>query len=74
MSERTRPDRSSGWPGRCARERLLIRPVTPDDFGRLYEIRAIPEVTRWLTGRPASSEPRRPRPSRDVRESRAIWQ
>ena len=40
------------WPVHT--ERLLIRPVTPDDFGRLYEIRAIPEVTQWLTGRPTS--------------------
>ena len=40
------------WPVRT--KRLLIRPVTPADFGRLYEIRAIPEVTHWLTGRPAS--------------------
>jgi len=40
------------WPVRT--ERLLIRPVAPDDFGRLYEIRAVPEVTQWLTGRPAS--------------------
>ena len=55
MSERTpapRPFERVAWPVRT--ERLLIRPVTPDDFGRLYEIRAIPEVTRWLTGRPAS--------------------
>jgi RimJ/RimL family protein N-acetyltransferase len=42
------------WPVRT--ERLLIRPVTPDDFGRLYEIRAIPQVTQWLTGRPTSYE------------------
>ena len=40
------------WPVRT--ERLLIRPVTAADFGRLYEIRAIPEVTQWLTGRPTS--------------------
>jgi RimJ/RimL family protein N-acetyltransferase len=40
------------WPVRT--KRLLIRPVTPADLGRLYEIRAIPEVTHWLTGRPAS--------------------
>jgi RimJ/RimL family protein N-acetyltransferase len=40
------------WPAHT--ERLLIRPVMPDDFGRLYEIRAIPEVTQWLTGRPTS--------------------
>jgi RimJ/RimL family protein N-acetyltransferase len=40
------------WPVRTAR--LLLRPVTPDDFPRLYEIRAIPEVTHWLTGRPTS--------------------
>ena len=55
MSESTpapRPFERVAWPVRT--ERLLIRPVTPDDFGRLYEIRAIPEVTRWLTGRPAS--------------------
>ena len=42
------------WPVRT--DRLLIRPVSPDDFGRLYEIRAIPEVTYWLTGRPTSFE------------------
>lgn len=41
-----------GWPVRTAR--LRLRPVTPDDFPRLYEIRAIPEVTHWLTGRPTS--------------------
>jgi RimJ/RimL family protein N-acetyltransferase len=41
-----------GWPVRTAR--LLLRPVTADDFPRLYEIRAIPEVTHWLTGRPTS--------------------
>jgi RimJ/RimL family protein N-acetyltransferase len=40
------------WPVHT--ERLLIRPVTPQDFGRLHEIRAIPEVTQWLTGRPTS--------------------
>jgi RimJ/RimL family protein N-acetyltransferase len=40
------------WPVHT--ERLLIRPVTTVDFGRLYEIRAIPEVTQWLTGRPTS--------------------
>jgi RimJ/RimL family protein N-acetyltransferase len=40
------------WPVRT--ERLVLRPMTTDDFGRLYEIRAIPEVTQWLTGRPAS--------------------
>jgi RimJ/RimL family protein N-acetyltransferase len=34
--------------------RLLLRPVTPEDFERLYEIRALPEVTHWLTGRPTS--------------------
>ncbi|WP_151082101.1 GNAT family N-acetyltransferase [Nocardioides cynanchi] len=51
MEERT-PFARLDWPART--ERLLIRPVTPDDFGRLYEIRAIPEVTEWLTGRPTS--------------------
>jgi RimJ/RimL family protein N-acetyltransferase len=40
------------WPVRTAR--LLLRPITAADFPRLYEIRAIPEVTHWLTGRPAS--------------------
>jgi RimJ/RimL family protein N-acetyltransferase len=40
------------WPART--ERLLIRPVTTADLPRLYEIRAIPEVTHWLTGRPTS--------------------
>jgi RimJ/RimL family protein N-acetyltransferase len=42
------------WPTHT--KRLLIRPVTPEDFPRLYEIRAIPEVTYWLTGRPTSLE------------------
>jgi RimJ/RimL family protein N-acetyltransferase len=42
------------WPTRT--ERLLLRPVGPEDFQRLYEIRAMPEVTHWLTGRPASYE------------------
>lgn len=40
------------WPART--DRLLLRPMRPDDFARLYEIRAIPSVTQWLTGRPAS--------------------
>ncbi len=40
------------WPVRT--ERLLLRPMTPADFARLYEIRAMPEVTHWLTGRPTS--------------------
>jgi RimJ/RimL family protein N-acetyltransferase len=40
------------WPART--ERLLIRPITADDFTRLFEIRAIPSVTHWLTGRPVS--------------------
>ncbi len=40
------------WPVRT--DRLLLRPVTPEDLGRLYEIRAIPEATQWLTGRPTS--------------------
>jgi RimJ/RimL family protein N-acetyltransferase len=53
MEELAPFDRLS-WPVHT--ERLLIRPVTPDDFGRLYEIRAIPEVTQWLTGRPTSYE------------------
>ena len=51
MEERTPFERLS-WPVHT--ERLLIRPVAPDDFGRLYEIRAIPGVTHWLTGRPTS--------------------
>jgi RimJ/RimL family protein N-acetyltransferase len=42
------------WPVRT--ERLLIRPVTPDDFPRLFEIRATPSVAHWLTGRPATYE------------------
>ncbi len=40
------------WPVRT--ERLLIRPVTPDDFARLYEIRSLPEVARWLSAWPPS--------------------
>jgi RimJ/RimL family protein N-acetyltransferase len=42
------------WPVHTAR--LVIRPATPDDLLRLYEIRTLPEVTRWLTGSPASLE------------------
>jgi RimJ/RimL family protein N-acetyltransferase len=42
------------WPVRT--ERLRLRPMTPEDFARLYQIRSIPEVTYWLTGRPASFE------------------
>ena len=55
MSESTpvpKPFERVDWPVRT--ERLSIRPVTPDDFRRLYEIRAMPEVTHWLTGRPTS--------------------
>jgi RimJ/RimL family protein N-acetyltransferase len=48
----TQPFERVAWPVRT--DRLLLRPVTPEDFGRLYEIRAIPSVTQWLTGRPAS--------------------
>lgn len=48
------PFEQVAWPVRT--ERLTIRPVTPHDFGRLFEIRAIPEVTHWLTGRPTSYE------------------
>ena len=57
MSEDTpapKPFERVAWPVRTAR--LSIRPVTPEDFRRLYEIRAIPEVTQWLTGRPTSYE------------------
>jgi RimJ/RimL family protein N-acetyltransferase len=50
----TAPFDRVAWPAHT--ERLSIRPVTPEDFGRLYEIRAIPEVTYWLTGRPTSYE------------------
>jgi RimJ/RimL family protein N-acetyltransferase len=35
------------WPVRS--ERILLRPITPDDFRRLYETRAIPAMTQWLT-------------------------
>jgi RimJ/RimL family protein N-acetyltransferase len=42
------------WPLRT--RRLWLRPMTTDDFPRLYELRAIPGVTYWLTGRPASLE------------------
>lgn len=40
------------WPART--DRLLLRPIKPADFGRLFEIRAMPSVTHWLTGRPAT--------------------
>jgi RimJ/RimL family protein N-acetyltransferase len=40
------------WPVRT--ERLAIRPVTPEDLPRLYEIRSQPAVTQWLTGRTTS--------------------
>jgi RimJ/RimL family protein N-acetyltransferase len=40
------------WPVRTPR--LRLRPVTPDDFPRLFEIRTMPSVTRWLTGQPAT--------------------
>lgn len=40
------------WPVRT--RRLLIRPVTEQDLPRLYEIRAVPGVTEWLTGAPSS--------------------
>ena len=55
MSEGTpapKPFEQVAWPVRT--RRLSIRPVAPDDFRRLYEIRAMPEVTHWLTGRPTS--------------------
>jgi RimJ/RimL family protein N-acetyltransferase len=55
MAETTpepKPFERVDWPVRT--ERLSIRPVTPGDFRRLFEIRAIPEVTHWLTGRPTS--------------------
>jgi RimJ/RimL family protein N-acetyltransferase len=42
------------WP--VSTRRLLIRPVAPDDLPRLYEIRALQEVTKWLTGSPSSLE------------------
>jgi len=40
------------WPVRTAR--LLIRPATPDDLPRLYEIRSTPGVSEWLTASPSS--------------------
>jgi RimJ/RimL family protein N-acetyltransferase len=40
------------WPVRT--ERLSMRPVTGEDFPRLYEIRALPGVSHWLTGAPTS--------------------
>jgi RimJ/RimL family protein N-acetyltransferase len=46
------PFQRIAWP--VLTPRLLLRPATPDDFPRLYELRAMPEVTRWLTGQPAS--------------------
>jgi RimJ/RimL family protein N-acetyltransferase len=55
MSETTtapKPFERVAWPVRTAR--LSIRPVVRADFPRLFEIRAIPEVTHWLTGRPTS--------------------
>jgi RimJ/RimL family protein N-acetyltransferase len=42
------------WPART--RRLTIRPIVSEDFPRLYEIRAAPGVTDWLTGRPTSLE------------------
>jgi hypothetical protein len=40
------------WPART--HRLSMRPVTAEDFPRLYQIRATPGVSHWLTGVPAS--------------------
>jgi RimJ/RimL family protein N-acetyltransferase len=40
------------WPVRS--ERLTIRPMSPDDLPRLYEIRATPGVSHWLTASPSS--------------------
>lgn len=40
------------WPVRT--DRLTIRPVTIDDLARLYEIRALPGVSHWLTQAPSS--------------------
>lgn len=42
------------WPVRT--ERLLLRPSGRDDLRRLYEIRALPGVSHWLTQAPASYE------------------
>jgi RimJ/RimL family protein N-acetyltransferase len=40
------------WPVRT--DRLTIRPVAPDDLRRLYEIRALPGVSQWLTQAPTT--------------------
>jgi RimJ/RimL family protein N-acetyltransferase len=40
------------WPVRT--ERLTLRPVTAADLARLYDIRAQPGVSHWLTQAPAS--------------------
>ena len=48
------PFQRIAWP--VLTPRLLLRPATPDDFPRLYELRAMPEVTRWLTGQPALAD------------------
>jgi RimJ/RimL family protein N-acetyltransferase len=42
------------WPVRT--ERLLLRPSSRDDLRRLFEIRAQPGVSHWLTQAPASYE------------------
>lgn len=58
MSETEHRDLSAfervSWPARTAR--LLIRRVCAEDLPRLYEIRASPGVTYWLTGSPTSFE------------------
>lgn len=51
MSE-TAPFDRIRWPVRT--RRLQLRPVTQGDLRRLYEIRAEPGVSHWLTQAPAS--------------------
>jgi RimJ/RimL family protein N-acetyltransferase len=47
------------WPVRT--DRLTIRPVTSDDLRRLYQIRALPGVSHWLTQAPSSYDEYRAR-------------
>jgi RimJ/RimL family protein N-acetyltransferase len=49
MEERA-PFETLPWPVRT--DRLLIRPLSPDDVPALYAIRAQPEVSRWMTAAP----------------------
>lgn len=42
------------WPRRT--ERLSFRPATPADLRAVYDVRADPEVARWMPSRPESFE------------------